>query len=68
MTASLHHLTGHFTPPQVEQLFTQWRDDNAEAHVYSFIFDDDGRAAYQFDQLKFNWFERSPSDLINANS
>ena len=64
MTASLHQLNGSFTPAEVERLFIRWRDDNANQHHYSVLFVDDGRAACQFDQLKFNWFEVNASDLL----
>ena len=64
MTAKLVCLEGTFSPELVERLFLQWRDDNAEQHRYTITFKDDGRAAFQFDQLKFNWFEVDPADLL----
>ena len=30
--------------------------------------EDDGRAAFQFDQLKFNWFEVNASDLFVSHN
>ena len=64
MTILLRRLSGTFNPAEVERLFIQWRDDNTYQHQYSILFEDDGRAAFQFDQLKFNWFEVSPADLF----
>ena len=64
MTIRLHRLSGTFNPTEVEHLFIRWRDDNANQHQYSVHFEDDGRAAFQFDQLKFNWFEVNPADLF----
>ncbi len=66
MTVRLHRLTGTFNPAEVESLFTQWRDDNTNQHQYSILFEDDGRAACQFDQLKFNWFEVNPAVLFTS--
>lgn len=66
MSTAIRRLQGTFGPDQVEQLFNQWRQDNADAHRYSLVFTTDGRAACQFDRLKFNWFEVNPADLINA--
>jgi hypothetical protein len=64
MTPQLRRLSGSFSPQQVEQLFDQWRQDNADQHRYSITFETDGRAASQFDQLKFNWFEQTPANLL----
>ena len=68
MTTTLHQLSGTFTPSEVERLFIRWRDDNTHLHRYSIHFVDDGRAACQFDQLKFNWFEVSASDLFVSHN
>ena len=57
MAVQLVCLEGTYSPEQVEKLFIKWRDENADQHRYSLMFSDDGRAAFQFDQLKFNWFE-----------
>ena len=64
MSPQLRRLSGNFSPQQVEQLFWQWQQDNADQHRYSISFETDGRAACQFDQLKFNWFEVDPAVLI----
>ena len=63
MTAKLVTLAGTYSPEQVEELFTKWRDENADRHRYSLMFSDDERAAFQFDQLKFNWFEVDPTEF-----
>ena len=63
MTAKLVTLAGTYSPEQVEELFIKWRDENADQHRYSLMFSDDGRAAFQFDRLKFNWFEVDPMDF-----
>ena len=63
MTAILVTLPGKYSPEQVEELFIKWRDENADQHRYSLMFSDDGRAAFQFDQLKFNWFEVDPMEF-----
>jgi len=55
MTAILVTFPGKYSPEQVEELFIKWRDENADQHRYSLMFSDDGRAAFQFDQLKFNF-------------
>ena len=60
MTAKLVCLEGTYSPEQVEKLFIKWREENTEQHRYSLMFSDDGRAACQLDQLKFNWFEVDP--------
>jgi len=64
MPPQLRRLSDSFSQQQVEQLFDQWRQDNADQHRYSITFETDGRAACQFDQLKFNWFEETPANLL----
>ena len=63
MTAKLVTLSGDYSPEQVEKLFTKWRDENGDEHRYSLMFSDDGRAACQFHQLMFNWFEVDPMEF-----
>jgi len=64
--AELKNLKGLYTIQEVERLFWQWQADNSQRHHYSVHFVDDGRAACQFDQLKLNWFEVSPSQLAGC--
>lgn len=56
-------IKGNQSPEQVERLFIKWRDDNASQHLYSIVFQDDGRAAHQFDRLKLHWFEATDKQV-----
>lgn len=60
------YLGDGYTPEEIDAMFHKEMADWKAGDRYAICFDKDMNAQVHYDRLKFNWFESSPIDVIDA--